>query len=505
MEANQVMLARREKFEEIKATGKVMFPNDFKPKHKIADIIKKYKHIEDKQEIINAADGEVFSIAGRVMFLRKMGKLAFVRVQDGSADIQIAISVDGVGIDEFKFFKDAIDLGDLVGATGTMGMTNTGEMTLQITDWRLLNKTLRPLPDKFHGLSDTEVRYRQRYVDLIMNKDVRETFRKRSQVIQEIRNYFAAKDYMEVETPAMQVLQGGASAEPFVTHHNALDMPMYMRVAPELYLKRLVVGGFDRVFEIGKNFRNEGTSARHNPEFTMLEWYGTHMNYHDQMDFVQDLMTDVCQKVTGGLELTYGENKISFKAEDWARLPMKDALKKWGGATDEDLKDEDSMRAFAKANKVHIKDNWTYGYIVNECFEELCEHHIVNPTFIMDHPIEVSPLAKLHEGSTTETERAELFIAGREYSNLFSELNDPIDQAERFADQMEQARQGDDEAMPYDKDFVRALEYGLMPTGGAGLGIDRFIMLLTNAPSIRDVIFFPHMKPEAATVVEEIE
>ncbi|PPR11227.1 MAG: Lysine--tRNA ligase [Proteobacteria bacterium] len=494
---NQIMLARKEKFNEIKAMGKNMYPNDFKPKHKIADIVKKYKKFETREEIIEAAGEEVFSIAGRIMFMRKMGKLAFVRVQDGSDDIQIAISVDGVGEDEFKFFKNYSDLGDLIGATGTMGMTNTGEMTLQVTEWRLLNKTLRPLPDKFHGLTDTEVRYRQRYVDLIMNKDVRETFRKRSQIISEVRNYFAGRDYMEVETPAMQVLQGGASASPFVTHHNALDMPMYMRVAPELYLKRLVVGGFDRVFEIGKNFRNEGVSTRHNPEFTMLEWYGTHMNYHDQMDFVQDLMTTVCEKVTGGLELTYGDVEISFKPEDWARVSMKDAVKKWGGATDADLADEASIRAFAKAKGVHAKDGWSFGFILNECFEELCEHHIVNPTFIMDHPIEVSPLAKLHEGSTTETERAELFIAGREYSNLFSELNDPIDQAERFAGQMEQAKEGDEEAMPYDKDFVRALEYGLMPTGGAGLGIDRFVMLLTNAPSIRDVIFFPHMKAEA--------
>jgi lysyl-tRNA synthetase, class II len=494
---NQVMSARREKFNEIKNMGKTMYPNDFKPKNKIADIVKKYKPFTTREEIIEAAAGEEFSIAGRIMFSRKMGKLAFVKVQDGSGDIQIAISFDGVGEEEFKFFKDYTDLGDLIGATGTMGMTNTGEMTLQITSWVLLNKTLRPLPDKFHGLSDTEVRYRQRYVDLIMNQDVRDTFRKRSQILREIRNYFANEDYMEVETPAMQTLHGGASASPFITHHNALDMPMYMRVAPELYLKRLVVGGFDRVFEIGKNFRNEGVSTRHNPEFTMLEWYGTHMNYNDQMDFVQNLMTTVCQKVTGTLELTYGDVAISFKPEDWARLSMKDAVKKWGGATDADLADEESIKAFAKSKKVHVKAGWTYGYILNECFEGLCEHHIINPTFIMNHPIEVSPLAKLHEGSTTETERAELFIAGREYANLFSELNDPIDQAHRFADQMEQAKQGDEEAMPYDKDFVRALEYGLMPTGGAGLGIDRFVMLLTNAPSIRDVIFFPHMKAEA--------
>jgi lysyl-tRNA synthetase class 2 len=494
---NQIMLARREKFDEIKAMGKKMYPNDFRPKHKIADIVKKYKKFETREEITAAAGDEEFVIAGRIMFMRKMGKLAFVKVQDGSGDIQVAISQDGVGEEEFAFFKKYSDLGDLIGATGTMGMTNTGEMTIQVTEWRLLNKTLRPLPDKFHGLTDTEVRYRQRYVDLIMNQDVRETFRKRSQIITEIRNYFAEKDFMEVETPALQVLQGGASASPFITKHNALDMEMYLRVAPELYLKRLVVGGFDRVYEIGKNFRNEGVSARHNPEFTMLEWYGTHMDYNDQMDFVQDLMIKTCEKVVGSLELNYGGVEISLKPEDWSRVSMKDAVIKWGGATEEDVKDEASMRAFAKAKGVRVKDEWTYGFILNECFEELCEHHIVNPTFIKDHPIEVSPLAKLHDDNEQFTQRAELFIAGREYSNLYSELNDPQDQAARFAEQMEQAKQGDEEAMPYDKDFIRSLEYGLMPTGGAGLGIDRFIMLLTNSASIRDVIFFPHMKTEA--------
>jgi len=498
MEDNTIMLARKEKFNALKDMGKVMYPNTFKPKHKIADIIKKYKPFTTREEIIEAAAEEEFSIAGRIMFSRKMGKLAFVRVQDGSDDIQVAISFDGVGEEKFKEFKEFSDLGDLIGVVGTMGMTNTGEMTIQVTDWKMLNKTFRPLPDKFHGVTDTEIRYRQRYVDLIMNKDTRDVFRTRSQMIQEIRNYFAEKDYMEVETPALQVLQGGAAASPFITHHNALDMPMFMRVAPELYLKRLVVGGFDRVFEIGKNFRNEGVSTRHNPEFTMLEWYGTHLDYNDQMDFVQELMSNVCQKVLGKLEFTYGDVEISFKPEDWARVTMKDAVIKWGGATEDDVKDEESLRVFAKSKNVPIKkDDWTYGYILNECFEELCEHHIVNPTFITNHPIEVSPLAKLHEGSTTETERAELFIAGREYSNLFSELNDPTDQAERFAKQSEQAAQGDDEAMPYDKDYIRALEYGLMPTGGAGLGIDRFVMLLTNQPSIRDVILFPHMKAES--------
>lgn len=496
MEENQIILARKEKFNELKEMGQIMYPNTFKPKHKIADIIKKYKPYTTREEIIQASEGETFSIAGRIMFSRKMGKLAFIRVQDGSDDIQVAISLDGVGEDSFKMFKNYTDLGDLVGVVGTMGMTNTGEMTIQATEWKMLNKTFRPLPDKFHGVTDTEVRYRQRYVDLIMNKEVREVFKTRSKIIQEMRNYFEEKDFMEVETPALQVLQGGAAASPFITHHNALDMPMFMRVAPELYLKRLVVGGFDRVFEIGKNFRNEGVSTRHNPEFTMCEWYGTHMDYNDQMDFVQDMMITICEKVLGKLEFEYDGQKISFKPEDWSRISMKDAIIKWGGATKEDLKDESSIKKFAKSKNIEIKNEWSYGFILNECFEELCEKKIINPTFIKDHPIEVSPLAKLHEGSNSTTERAELFIAGREYSNLFSELNDPEDQARRFSQQMEQAASGDEEAMPYDKDYIRALEYGLMPTGGAGLGIDRFVMLLTNQPSIRDVILFPHMKAE---------
>lgn len=500
MEDNPLIIARREKFEELAATGRNMYPNAFKPKHKMKAIVDKFSKHKTREEITEAAGDEEFVIAGRIMFLRKMGKLCFVRVKDDSASIQLAISLDGVGEESFDLFKKYSDLGDLVGAKGTMGMTNTGEMTLQCTSWELLNKTARPLPDKFHGLTDTEVRYRQRYVDLIMNDDTREIFKTRSAIMRQIRNHMESQDFMEVETPILQVLQGGADAKPFETFHNALSLPMFMRVAPELYLKRLTVGGFERVYEIGKLFRNEGLSTRHNPEFTSMEWYAAYWTFTDQMNFIEEMFKSLCDTVCGKRQIPYGEETVDM--DDWTRMTMRDAVKELGGATEDDLATLESIKAFAIRNNVKINDDMPWGAVLNECFEELCEHQLKNPTFITEHPKAISPLAKSKADDPEFTERAELFILGREYANLFSELNDPVDQAERFREQMEKAAKGDDEAMPYDEDFVRALEYGLPPTAGAGLGIDRLTMLLTNQASIRDVILFPHMRPEKEQVAE---
>ena len=499
MELSNVQLDRKAKFDALRQKQDVMYPNDFRPDHLAGHLQQKFDGWE--KEKLEAADEHV-KIAGRVMFLRMFGKLAFVQLQDRSGRVQASISVDGVGEESFNLFKDHADMGDLIGVEGSLTRTRTGELTIHAHQWRMLNKTLRPLPDKFHGLTDVEQRYRQRYVDLMMNDDVKHVFMKRSKIVQAIRTFFASSDFMEVETPMLHVQHGGAAARPFRTHHNALDLELTLRIAPELYLKRLVVGGFERVFEINRNFRNEGISVRHNPEFTMLEAYCAHMDYQEMMDFTEELICAAAEEVCGTLEIPYGEHTVDLRGP-WKRLTMRDALLELGGLSEADLVSKDTLLAAAKARKLPVDPKQDYGNLFAFMFEELCESKLINPTFIMDFPKAISPLARSHDHNPEWAQRAELFVVGRELANLFSELNDPQEQAQRFHDQVEQAKKGNEEAMPYDHDYVRALEYGLMPCAGLGVGIDRLVMLLTNQPSIRDVILFPTLRPE--TGLEETE
>tara|TARA_R110000868_G_scaffold190862_1_gene434809 strand:- start:110181 stop:112154 length:1974 start_codon:yes stop_codon:yes gene_type:complete len=492
METNQHIQIRQEKVNTLRAQGINPFPNKFKPGNKCAELSKRFEN--DDIDALAKVE-ETFSIAGRIMLLREFGKLAFFSVRDTSGRLQCSVAVDGIGKDQYTLFKKMVDLGDIVGVTGKMTRTQKGELTLAANSFEIINKTKRPLPDKFHGLSDTEIRYRQRYVDLIMNDGVKETFVKRSQIVAAIREYMTAAEFMEVETPMLHHKASGAAAKPFETYHNALAMDMKLRIAPELHLKRLVVGGFDRVFEINRNFRNEGVSVRHNPEFTMMEFYAAYWDYHDLMDFSAKLMEHVAVKVMGTTELTYGEHKISLKAP-FEKLSMKEALLTIGKVEEKDLETIESMKAVAKSRGVALSKWGDYGQCFLELFEELCEEKLINPTFIYDYPTSTSPLSRPRDDNPEWTERAELFAVGRELGNLFSELNDPVDQANRFQDQIDQMESGNDEAMAYDEDFVRALEYGMPYAGGMGIGIDRFVMLLTNQPSIRDVILFPHLRPE---------
>ena len=504
MEDNHIIADRKAKLDSFAQTTNVAYPNDVRPTHTAAEVRAQYDGIADAADLEKQND--TVTVAGRVMFLRMFGKFAFVQLQDRSGRIQASVAIDSMGEEGFAQFKDLVDMGDLIAVTGGLTRTKTGELTVKATSLRILNKTLRPLPDKFHGLSDVEQRYRQRYVDLMMNTDVQDIFKKRAAIVREMRNFFHEQDYLEVETPMLQVQHGGAAARPFKTHHNALDLDLTLRIAPELYLKRLVVGGFERVFEINRNFRNEGVSVRHNPEFTMLESYHAHMDYHGMMDFVEEMLTRITQEVCGSLKITYGEHEVDM-SRPWKRLPMRDALTELGGATDADLKDLGTLQAFAKNKGIKVKPRIAddYGLLLNELFEELCEDKLINPTFITDHPKVISPLARSHDDTDEYVQRAELFVVGRELANLFSELNDPQEQAARFAEQVAQAGKGDDEAMPYDHDYVRALEYGLMPCAGLGVGIDRLTMLLTNQPSIREVILFPTLRPEGGSAAEEAE
>ncbi|MFT7433238.1 MAG: lysyl-tRNA synthetase class 2 [Alphaproteobacteria bacterium] len=492
METNQHIQIRQEKVNNLRSMGINPFPNKFKPQNKCADLSKRFEN-DDIDAL--AAVGETFTIAGRVMLLREFGKLAFFSLRDASGRLQCSVAVDGIGKDTYQIFKKHVDLGDIVGVKGQMTRTQKGELTLAAEYFEIINKSMRPLPDKWHGLNDTETRYRQRYVDLIMNDEVKETFKKRSQIVSAIRDYMTEADFMEVETPMLHHKASGAAAKPFETYHNALSMDMKLRIAPELHLKRLVVGGFDRVFEINRNFRNEGVSVRHNPEFTMMEFYAAYWDYHDLMDFSAKLMEHVAQKVMGTTDLTYGEHKISLKAP-FAKLSMKEAILTIGKVDEKDLETIESMKAVAKSRGIELSKWGDYGQCFLELFEELCEEKLINPTFIYDYPTSTSPLSRPCDDNPEWTERAELFAVGRELGNLFSELNDPVDQANRFQDQIDQMESGNDEAMAYDEDYVRALEYGMPYAGGMGIGIDRLVMLLTNQPSIRDVILFPHLRPE---------
>ena len=498
MESNQHIQIRQEKVNALRELGVNPFPNKFKPKHKCADISKRFEN-DAKEALENIS--EVFAVAGRIMLLREFGKLAFFSLRDASGRLQCSVSVDTIGKDQYDIFKKYVDMGDIIGVEGTMTRTQKGELTLAASRFEIINKTKRPLPDKWRGLNDTETRYRQRYVDLIMNDDVKETFKKRSMIVSAIREYMTEYGFMEVETPMLHHKASGAAAKPFETYHNALSMEMKLRIAPELHLKRLVVGGFDRVFEINRNFRNEGVSVRHNPEFTMMEFYAAYWDYHDLMDFSAKLIEHCALKAMGTTELEYGEHKVSLKAP-FAKLSMKEAILTIGGVKEEDLATIETMKEAASKRGVQLSKWGDYGQCFLELFEELCEEKLINPTFIYDYPTSTSPLSRPKDGDEEWTERAELFCVGRELGNLFSELNDPVDQANRFQDQIDQMDKGNDEAMAYDEDYVRALEYGMPYAGGMGIGIDRLVMLLTNQPSIRDVILFPHLRPESGESAE---
>jgi lysyl-tRNA synthetase, class II len=488
---NKLVAQRREKLASLRAQGHA-FPNDFRRDALAGEVHARYDALAGEQ--LEKQNIRV-TVAGRMTAKRVMGKASFAQLLDMSGRIQLFVQREALGADPYQAFK-TWDVGDIVGARGTLFKTRTGELSVKVDELRLLTKSLRPLPDKFHSLTDQEQRYRRRYVDLIMNERVREIFRTRSRVIRFIRRYLDARGFLEVETPMMQAIPGGAAAQPFVTHHNALDMQLYLRIAPELYLKRLVVGGFEQVYEINRNFRNEGLSAQHNPEFTMLEFYQAYADYRDLMDLTEDLLRKLAVEVTGGTEVQYQGETYDF-GQPFTRRTVKESIVHFNpGVAASDLDDLDRLRALAARLGVSIKPDYGAGKIQLEIFEKTVEARLRAPTFITAYPTEVSPLARRNDADPAVTDRFEFFVAGRELANGFSELNDAEDQAERFRSQVAAKEAGDEEAMHFDADYVRALEYGLPPTAGEGIGIDRLVMLLTDSPSIRDVLLFPHMRAE---------
>ncbi|OOR90083.1 lysine--tRNA ligase [Moraxella caviae] len=485
---NQLITQRLEKLQAIKDSGKNPYPNTFRPKNYCGDLQKTFEN-QSKAEI-EAGEKVQVSVAGRVMLNRG----SFIVIQDMTGRIQLYVDRKNLPSETLDTIK-SLDLGDIVAVNGYIGRSGKGDLYVHIEDFELLTKSLRPLPDKFHGLADTEARYRNRHVDLIMNEESRRTFTIRSQVIAGIRKFMLNERFMEVETPMMHPIPGGAVARPFITHHNALDMELYLRIAPELYLKRLVVGGFERVFEINRSFRNEGVSARHNPEFTMIEFYQAYADYKDLMDLTERLFNELATDILGTTELSYQGESISLKAP-FARVPMTKAIEMYAENFDmAKIADRDYLADYVK-NVLHqeVKDIFGVGKLQTIIFEETAEHKLRQPTFITEYPAETSPLARRNDENPEITDRFELFIGGREMANGFSELNDPIDQAERFRQQVAEKDAGDDEAMHFDADFIEALEYGLPPTAGTGIGIDRLVMLLSDSASIRDVILFPHMR-----------
>jgi lysyl-tRNA synthetase class 2 len=494
---NYVIAHRREKLEKLRAAAQsagehTAFPNAFR-----RDTLAEHLHGCYGARDAASLEGEtqVYMLAGRLVAKRVMGKASFVQLQDSSGRIQLFVQQNAIGAEAYEAFKH-YDVGDLVGATGTVFKTKTGELSLKVSKLELLVKSLRPLPEKWAGLTDTETRYRQRYVDLIMNPDVRRTFEVRAGTVRFIRQFLDALGFIEVETPMLQPIPGGAAARPFITHHNALDRDLYLRIAPELYLKRLVVGGFERVYEINRNFRNEGLSTRHNPEFTMLEFYQAYADYRDAMDLVETLLRDCAVAVCGTTALRY--QGVDYElAQPFARLTMAEAVAERNPELNRArLRDRDYLATAAAAKGVQVKPEMGFGKLLTELFEKTVEPHLQQPTFITEYPTEVSPLARRSDRDPEVTDRFEFFVGGREVANGFSELNDPDDQAERFRAQVDAHAAGDDEAMRYDADYIRALEYGLPPTAGVGIGIDRLVMFLTDSPSIRDVLLFPQMRPE---------
>lgn len=488
-ELNDQLRVRREKMNTMRESGLDPFGKRFERTHNIMELVEQYGELE--KEELEAKNVEV-TLAGRMMTKRGKGKAGFANIQDLTGQIQVYVRVDAIGAEAYEVF-DSSDLGDIIGVTGTLFKTKVGELSVKVQNYTFLTKALRPLPDKFHGLKDVEQRYRQRYLDLIVSQESRETFITRSKIIQSMRRYLDDNGYLEVETPMMHSIAGGASARPFITHHNALDMELYMRIAIELHLKRLIVGGLEKVYEIGRVFRNEGVSTRHNPEFTMIELYEAYADYQDIMSLTENLIAHIAHEVLGTTTVQYGEYEVNLKPE-WKRLHMVDAIKEYTGVDFWKEMNVEEARALAKEHGVEITEHMLYGHIVNEFFEQKVEEKLIQPTFIYGHPVEISPLAKKNEEDPRFTDRFELFIVAREHANAFTELNDPIDQRERFEAQLKEREQGNDEAHEMDEDFVEALEYGMPPTGGLGIGIDRLVMLLTNSPSIRDVLLFPLMR-----------
>lgn len=474
---------RREKLDALKAEGK----NPFEITTFDVDA-----YAKDINEQFDDYEGKMVSIAGRIMSKRGMGKAGFIDIQDNTGRIQSYVRKDHVGDEAYAWFKK-YDIGDIIGVKGVVFRTQKGQISVKAEEVTLLSKSLLPLPEKWHGLKDTDTRYRQRYVDLIVNPEVKDTFIKRSRIISEIRRFLDGLNFIEVETPVLHTIAGGAAARPFITHHNAQDMDMYMRIALELHLKRLLVGGFDRVYEIGRVFRNEGMDTKHNPEFTLLELYQAYTDYEGMMNITENMIRTVAQNVLGTTTLTYGEYELDL-GKPFERITMADVVKKYSGVDFNEITTLEEARAVAKEHHIEYEERHLVGDILNLFFDEYAEEHLIQPTFVTDYPVEISPLAKRKPSNPKLTERFELFILGREHANAFSELNDPIDQKDRFEHQVELKKQGDDEAADMDEDYITALEYGLPPTGGLGIGIDRLVMLLTNNDCIRDVILFPTMK-----------
>ncbi|MDA8165939.1 MAG: lysine--tRNA ligase [Desulfobacteraceae bacterium] len=490
-ELNLILTQRRQKADELAQAGIPLYGNTFRPTHRVTELLADGERVTAET---SPESGPLYTVAGRIVALRKFGKATFLQIQDESGRIQIYVKKEAVGEESYAAFKK-FDMGDLAGFSGRLFRTKTGELTLHAESAQLVTKSLRPLPEKFHGLTDVEVRYRQRYVDLMVNPEVRETFRKRVEIIQLVREFLVNRGFLEVETPMMQPIAGGATARPFKTHHNALGIDLYLRIAPELYLKRLLVGGFERVFEINRNFRNEGLSTRHNPEFTMLEFYQAYASYHDLMDLTEEMISWIAAEVTGSMVVTYQGQEVDL-TPPWRRYTLEEALVAVGGLAPGTVADPAKIMAAARERGIELPPQAGPGKAKTELFELLVEEKLIDPTFITAYPTEVSPLARRNEQNPEVTDRFELFITGREMANAFSELNDPVDQRQRFEKQI--AERGDDEEIfpEVDKDFVRALEYGMPPAAGQGIGIDRLVMLLTDSPSIRDVILFPHLRPE---------
>lgn len=482
-EINELLKIRRQKLADLQAEGKDPFKIvKFEQANHSKEIIDNFEKFEEKE----------VSIAGRMMSKRGMGKASFCDIQDKEGRIQVYVRLDGIGSSEYEDFKK-YDIGDILGVEGVVFRTHKGEISVRATRVVLLSKSLQILPEKWHGLKDVELRYRQRYVDLIVNPEVRNTFLTRGKIISGIRKYLDERGFLEVETPILNTIAGGATARPFITHHNTLDMDLYLRIAPELYLKRLIVGGLERVYELGRMFRNEGMSVKHNPEFTMMEVYQAYADYKEMMRLTEDMISTIAKDVLGTTKIEYQGQEVDL-TPPWNKMTMIDAVKKYSGIDFDEIKtDEEAVQA-ARNKKIEVEDNATRGEILNLMFEEFVEENLIQPTFIIDYPVEISPLTKRKPEKPELTERFELFITGREMANAYSELNDPIDQKERFLDQVRKREAGDEEANMMDDDYITALEYGLPPTGGLGIGIDRLVILLTNSASIRDILLFPTMK-----------
>ncbi len=482
-EMNDLWRVRLDKLAQLREFGVEPYGDQYKRTHMAQEILDGFENLE----------GQVVNVAGRMMSKRDQGKVIFSHIQDFSGRIQLYIRKDEMGEEWFEMISK-FDIGDIIGVEGKVFRTKRGEISIHATDVKILSKSMRPLPEKFHGLTNVELRYRQRYLDLIMNPEVKNVFIMRSKIIRSMRNYLESQGFLEVETPTLHTIPGGAAARPFITHHNTLDMDLYLRIALELPLKRLIVGGFEKVFEIGRNFRNEGISIKHNPEFTMMELYQAYANYEDIMELTENMISHIAREVHGTTEITYQGQMIDFKTP-WRRLTMLDGILEYAGVDFRSINTDEEAMEVAKEKGLKIEPGSSRGKIINEFFEAFVEPKLIQPTFIIGHPVEISPLAKRNPENPEYTDRFEAFVYGRELGNAFSELNDPIDQKERFEAQVAERDKGDDEAHMMDEDFVQSLEYGLPPTGGLGIGIDRLVMFLTDSPSIRDVILFPTMRP----------